>query len=180
MNLKCVTPRDTHISPFRSERRILNQRVHVLNLPSSAPLAWPCSRAYILTRIIPAEVLTTITGVLNHPVTFVRRVQAHSHRPPRQGARGSHDEERQRICHVGHSSLCQKMHHHHGAPPLIVIPSPRLIILPLPLIRMAVRPRRAREYCNARLMDHISSSSGVQDYLASHLFFQPQLQQLPS
>jgi hypothetical protein len=78
-----------------------------------------------------------------------------------------------------HSALCQKASHH-GVRPLVVIPSPPPIIRPLPLIRMAVSPRRTREYCHARLMNHFSSSSGVKDYLASHLFFQPHLQQLPS
>lgn len=62
--------------------------------------------------------------------------------------------------------------------PLIVIPLPRPIILPLPLVLTAVRLPRARKDGYTRLI--FSSSSRVEDFLASHLFFQPHIQQLPS
>jgi hypothetical protein len=53
---------------------------------------------------------------------------------------------------------------------VIVTLLPRLIILRLPLIPMAVRPSRVREGSFAVLTRHFGSSSGVQDYLASRPF----------
>jgi hypothetical protein len=69
-----------------------------------------------------------------------------------------------------------RMHHHPRKTNYFILTRrvtvtllPRQIILLLPVIPMAVRPR-VRESCVAELTRHLDSSSGVQDYLASYPF----------